>query len=157
MYETREIYSCRMYIFGPIGKIGDLFCFEYGDNAHDGTSELLPWKTLSYAASQVSSDDILKLHKGDIFRESVDFGTIEIVSYGEDSDALPIVSGSAVVEDWTLYTGNIYMADFSGEPGYLFVDNTLVRIARYPNTGWLRTTTWTENSDGTHTVLTSQL
>jgi len=42
--------------------------------------------------------------------------------------------------------------------GYLTTDGNHIDIARYPNRTavepWLRTTTWTENSDGTNTVVT---
>ncbi len=134
----------------------DYYVASDGNDANDGTTESAPLATIGAAAEKAGSGDRVYLRYGDVFRDSARFGDIEIAPYGNESDGMPIVSGSVPVENWDLHEGNIYVAEFDGEPGYLFVDNELVRIARYPNRGWLRTTTWTENEDGTNTVLTSE-
>ncbi len=129
-----------------------------GDDSREGTSETSALKTLNQAAQEAVSGDMVLLRRGDVFRESADFKKSDLTfdAYGDDGKPLPVVSGSDPVTNWTLHEGSIYKASYNGPAGYLYVNGKLMRIARYPNTGWLRTKSWTENSDGTNTVITTE-
>ncbi len=143
------------FLLNSVAFSEDYYVSLEGDDSNDGNTESAPLATLGEAAERAGSGDRVFLRYGDVFRDSARFGNMDIAPYGNKSDGIPIISGSVPVENWKVHDGDIYVADFTGEPGYLFVDNELVRIARYPNRGWLRTSTWTENDDGTNTVLTS--
>ncbi len=137
---------------------GLLYVSNGGSDSNDGRDPSRPLASLSYAASLASSGDSVYLERGSIFRETASFSGsgLTLDAYGSASSPLPIVSGSAPVTGWTAWTKpNIYVANFAQDPGYLFVNKQAMTIARYPNEGWLRTSTWTENSDGTNTILTS--
>lgn len=125
-----------------------------GDDGGAGTTELDPLATVAEAIGRASAGDTILLQRGDVFRESPgSISGITIDAYGEAEDDLPVLSGSMVISDWSQHEGDIYVADVSQDIGYLFVDGEQMTIARYPNEGWLRTISWTENSDGTNTVL----
>ncbi|NLF40924.1 right-handed parallel beta-helix repeat-containing protein [bacterium] len=125
-----------------------------GNNGATGKGAASPFQTLGHAASQLVSGDTLLLRRGDVFRESVSMPAgVHVGAYGDEGLDLPVIAGSVPITGWSVYTGSIYVADTIYTAGYLYVNNALMTIARYPNTGWLRTTTWTENSAGGATVI----
>ncbi len=129
-----------------------------GDDSLSGTTEAAAFKTLSHVTKKAVSGDKIFLRRGDIFRDSADFkvSNLTIDAYGDAGKPIPVVSGSNQITGWQLHSGSIYKASYRGSSGYLFVNGSLVKIARYPNNGWLRTKSWTENSDGTNTVITTE-
>jgi len=90
------------------------------------------------------------LRRGDVFRESVDMGApdIEVNAYGAADADMPVVSGSVPITGWRRYKGSIHVAETDADVGYLFVGRRLMTIARYPNTGWVRTKVWREETAG---------
>ncbi len=44
--------------------------------------------------------------------------------------------GSELITGWTQYSGNIYKATFGESISQLFVDNTKMKAARFPNSGY---------------------
>lgn len=131
-----------------------------GNNANDGLLPASPWQKVGYACTQVSPGDTILLKRGDVFYNSVSstVSQIEFDAYGPNELDIPVISGATKITNWQLYSGSIYVSDVSSNIGYLTVDGNHIDIARYPNRTavepWLRTTTWTENSDGTNTVIT---
>ncbi|RPI42398.1 MAG: right-handed parallel beta-helix repeat-containing protein, partial [Bacteroidetes bacterium] len=115
-----------------------------GKDDHTGLSAEWPLQTLNRAAELALPGDAILLKRGDIFRESVTFGTIHIRigAYGPADEPLPVISGAIPVEGFMPFRDGIYRARVSITPGYLFVDGKLMTIARYPNEGWLRTKYW---------------
>lgn len=127
-----------------------------GNDSLDGLTEQTPWLTIARAGEDVRSGDIILLKRGDVFRESYNLpGGVDVGAYGSAGDALPVVSGSVAITGWTSYGGNIWVADVDRKIRNLFVDNRLMLIARYPNSGWLRLSTGEASTDGSHTVITS--
>lgn len=113
-----------------------------GNDSNDGLSPATPWKTLAQAITKISGGDSVLLRKGDIFREKADFTTagltgLYIGSYGT-ADALPVISGSIVLTGFVPWKNNIYVASCNQNIQYLYMNNQLMTIARYPNRGWLR-------------------
>ncbi|MBD3392346.1 MAG: hypothetical protein GF418_09780 [Chitinivibrionales bacterium] len=129
-----------------------------GSDGEDGLSESTALKTIAAASDKVSSGDAVLFRRGDVFRETAGFGTgnTSLGAFGSTDDPLPVVSGSIPVTGWQKVSGNVYGARVSRDIEYLYVEGDLMRIARYPNKGWLRTESWTENNDGSGTVITTQ-
>ncbi len=115
-----------------------------GSDSNDGLSKNTPLKTLAAAAGKVTPGDAILLRRGDIFRESVEImaKNIEVNAYGPKDKPLPIISGGIHVTGFKPYKNGIYVAPCETAIGYLFVNNKLMTIARYPNKGWLRTKYW---------------
>lgn len=115
-----------------------------GNDNNDGLSKSTPLKTLAKAVNMVSPGDVILLQRGDIFRESVDITVrnIEINAYGPVDKDLPVISGAVQITGFKPYRDGIYVAKADSAIGYLFVNNKLMTIARYPNEGWLRTKYW---------------
>ena len=128
-----------------------------GNNANSGLSSGSPLKSLAAAAAKVTTGDTVLLNRGDVFRESVTFGNnISFNAYGNTSQPLPSIRGSDLVTGWTPLQNNIYVANFSGSLGQLYVNQQLATLARFPNEGWLRTVNFTENTTtGANTVITT--
>ena len=85
-----------------------------------------------------------------MFQKSVgiEARNVELNAYGSEEKDPPVISGSVPVTGWQLYKDNIYVARTEAVLGYLFVNNALMTIARYPDTGWLRTNSWQDSSGG---------
>ncbi len=118
-----------------------------GDDNNNGLSKDHPVQTLKKAAESVLPGDVIMLRRGDIFRESVEIkpGNISICAYGEQDKPLPVVSGAIPIEGFSHFRDGIYVAEIDFTPGYLFFENKLLSIARYPNDGWLRTRYWEDS------------
>lgn len=118
-----------------------------GNDANDGLTKETPWRTLAKVNTATPSDAVVLFRRGDVFRGGIDLvGTKTGVSFGAyGTGDNPVISGSAEITGWRKYGENIWTADilsFTDAPvreiHHLFVDGELMRIARYPNTGWLR-------------------
>ncbi len=115
-----------------------------GSDDSNGLSIETPGKTLARAAGLAGAGDKILLRRGDVFRESVSITArnIELDSYGPAEKDLPCISGSVRITGFKSWKGSIYVAQTDVNIGYLFVNNKLMTIARYPNTSWLRTIYW---------------
>ncbi len=115
-----------------------------GSDSNSGISTDSPFKTMTAASRKVSTGDVILLRRGDVFRESVAIEAkyIEVNAYGPADKPLPVISGAVEIKGFKLFRDNIYVAETEFDIGYLFVNNELMTIARYPNEGWLRTTYW---------------
>ena len=117
-----------------------------GDDLNNGTSPAAPWQTItkvnSFMASINPGDQIL-FKKGDTFYGTINAtksGTAgnEIVFGSYGSGNLPVITGKKLITGWTTYTGNIYKANFTDTVSHIYVNNKIMTIARYPNTGFLK-------------------
>jgi len=131
LYPT--VYS-QTYYFSNSGD--DLYTEEQAQNSST------PWKTLDKLNSLTLKPGTTILFKsGDIWR-----GQITVTSGGNSSNPItfgaydtgdkPIISGSVLVNGWTLYSGNIYKATVTGKVTQLFLNNKRQKLARYPNEGY---------------------
>lgn len=118
-----------------------------GNAENNGLSKETPFSTINSAAEKIQQGDVILLRRGDVFRESVIISEkdIEINAYGKIDEPLPIISGAIEIIDFKPYKDGIYMAKVEDAPAYLFTNNNLMTIARYPNEGWLRTKYWEDN------------
>ncbi|MBN1127811.1 MAG: right-handed parallel beta-helix repeat-containing protein [Chitinispirillaceae bacterium] len=124
-----------------------------GSDQNSGQDPASAWRHLSHARSTVHSGDTVLLKRGDVFRESQGNwpSSITLSAYGDPSSLLPTISGAVEINGWTRHEGPVYVADCPEAIAYLFVNDSLMPLARYPDTGWLRIDTVIENSDGTNT------
>ena len=122
-----------------------------GNDRTNGRSDENAWLTLDKAVSSAKNGDTILLKRNDIFREQVRLpDRVTLKDYGT-AEVPPVISGAAVITGWTPATGNpsLYSAPVSNPVSGLFVDGAMMRIARYPNSGWLRTT----SNNNTSTVV----
>ena len=116
-----------------------------GNDSNSGTSSTLPWKTLDKANSiKLAPGDKLLLKRGDMWEGTITIngsGTesnpVMLAAYG--SGANPIIYGSKKVTGWSLHKGKIYKAKVGGPVSQVFVDDTRIGVARYPNSGYAYT------------------
>ncbi len=114
-----------------------------GSDQDSGTSETRPWQTLGHLRSRLGEGDTVRLRRGDVFRDSLAWSggtgmSLTFLAYGDQALPKPVISGSIVISDWTRHQGNIWKATAPVDINHLFVDNSLMLIARYPNRGWFR-------------------
>jgi hypothetical protein len=142
-------------------SVSDPSAFSYyvsnsGDDKNDGKSPQTALATLAAAKLKIKSRDTLLLKRGDLFRDSLNLSTIAdpvVVAYGATDMPKPVISGSVAISPWQVYAGAVWVASGEKKVENLFADNTLMILARYPDTGWLRVDTMTENDDGSNTVI----
>ncbi len=110
-----------------------------GSDANPGTFSL-PFQHIQMAASIMVGGDTCCIRAG-TYRETVvpaNSGTAGAPITFEPYGTEPVtVSGADVVTGWSVYSGGIYEAPFSGSLGdhdQVFVDGTMMNQARWPNT-----------------------
>ncbi len=119
-----------------------------GNDGSNGLTEDAPLASLSKAAATAKAGDTILLHRGDVFRESISLpDRVSLKSYGE-TVILPVISGAEQISGWSVVSGKngVFSAPAAHKIVNLFVNGKLMRIARYPNSGWLRTTSNNNNS-----------
>ena len=113
-----------------------------GNDANSGTSPGESWKSLAKINSyKFNPGDQILFNSGDEWS-----GTIIVNSSGTAGNPIiygaygsgqkPKIYGSEVITGWTRHSGNIYKATFNKDINQLFIDNTRIRIARHPNSGY---------------------
>lgn len=137
---------CILFIIAVVVRSSatNYYLSSKGNDSQSGTSALTPWRSLQRLS------EVTRLLPGDsVFfeRESVFAGTLRISTSGEKdkriffgafgSGAKPIISGSITVTHWTLFRGDIWLAESVAEPGDLFIDGRYQTLGRYPNEGYL--------------------
>lgn len=117
-----------------------------GNDNNSGTSTSAAWRTIDKVNSRrytfLPGDQIL-FERGGVYRGSLSFGSsgnstspITISAYGSGNN--PLFMGSDRSTSWTIHSGSIWKMSISTPVLYMFQDNELMELARYPNTGWLR-------------------
>ena len=155
------------FFIGVCNVSGAIFTTYYvdatnGNDANIGTSSSRAWKTIAKVnRSTFKAADRILLKRGETWREqlivrSSGLRAAPIIFGAYGSGAKPIISGADTVTGWTIYSGNIYVANVSpgNIPNQLYIDGTFVDIARYPNSGWLSATA---NSTDTTSIIDTNL
>ena len=128
-----------------------------GNDLADGKSPSSALATLAAAAAKLKSRDTLLLNRGDVFRDSINLAALTsptTAPYGAVNLARPVISGGIAISQWTVYKPGVWVAPCPAKIENFYADDSLMTLARYPDTGWLRIDTMTENSDGSATVIT---
>ncbi|VGO12792.1 hypothetical protein PDESU_01346 [Pontiella desulfatans] len=103
-------------------------------------SETYPFKTIAQASAVMSAGDTCYIHRG-IYRETIvpaqhgsSGAPIRYVAYGNDP---VVVSGTEVVANWQLHSGNIYKATGVSMPlgnkNMVYFNADAQQLARWPN------------------------
>lgn len=114
-----------------------------GNDSNSGTSESQAWKSLAKVNSFVpKAGDQILFKSGDSWSGSLNISASGVsgspIVYGSfGTGAKPKIYGSEVITDWTLHSGNIYKAQFSGKIKQLFINDKRLSLARYPKEGFL--------------------
>lgn len=143
----RKILFTLLALVPLLGSATVYYVSPSGSDTNNGTSTNTPWKTIAKVNSMGSSlhagDQVLFL-RGGLWREKLSVpnsGTtaakITFGAYGSGSE--PVISGSVLVTGWTLHSGNIWKATVASTVKQVYFNGSLQTLARYPNTGWLRT------------------
>jgi hypothetical protein len=124
----------------------DFYVANGGDDGHAG-SQAAPFGSVSYALSRAANGDTVYLQRGSVFREgglTLNSGR-RLTSYGNPSQPLPALAGSVLVTNFTPWPSDprIYRAALTSTSTVeqVYVNGTMATLARYPDSGWLRTAT----------------
>ncbi len=125
-----------------------------GNDNNSGTSPFSPWKSIDKINSNISNisgGDSILFDRGGIFFGQLNISksgsagsSIIIGAYGEG--ARPILSGAILLSNWSVNSGKIYSTDIQSTVKNIFVDDKEMTLARYPNNGWLFTTSGNGNN-----------
>lgn len=120
-----------------------------GSDSNNGTSESTPWRTIAKVNSIMSSLPVgsqVLFKRGNVFEGTLNItkagsalGYITFGSYGTGEPAE--ITGRKIITSWSLQPGNIYRASLSTSDtvSQVFINGKLMTLARYPDTGFLRT------------------
>jgi parallel beta-helix repeat protein len=115
-----------------------------GNDGNNGSISS-PWRTIGRVNSvTLQAGDQVLFERGGTYRGSLyinQSGTaaspITIGAYG--SGNAPLFVGSQLAANWVVHQGNIWKTQISASRvAHLFYNDSLLPIARFPNTGWLR-------------------
>jgi hypothetical protein len=153
---TFAFLSIPLFLSGKLLNAATFYLSNSGSDQYSGKTDSTPFATLAFVKTKMAARDTLLLKRGDVFRDSLDLSSVAdpvIGAYGPATQPPPVVNGSASLNQWTIYKGNIWVTPCNKRIEKLFANNALMTLARYPDTGWLRIDTVTENSDGSNTKI----
>lgn len=157
MNPTRCVLALALLLQGSMALATTYYVSPDGNDANNGTSAATAWQTIARVNQMtytMQPGDQVLFQRGGTFRGTLHIGSsgtsgAQIVFGAYGNGARPVISGSKVVSGWTPYQGNIWMAPVSGTVKHVYAGGTLMTLARYPNTGWMR------NANGTTSMLQS--
>jgi len=125
-----------------------------GNDNNNGTSQTTPWQSIAKVNAMMNSfnagDEIL-FRRGDKFYGQVNVtksgsagNEIIFGSYGAGN--LPIISGKKLLTGWTLHSGNIYKTTLTDSAANLYINEKIMTIARFPNSGFMKINSGNGNS-----------
>jgi parallel beta-helix repeat protein len=134
-----------------------------GDDANSGTSPAAPWKSLAKVqTADLKPGDAVLFRRGDEW-----VGTLTIQASGAagnpivfgayDKGVRPKLYGSETVTDWTQHSGSIFKASFPKPIAQLFLDGARMRLARYPNQGYVSVSSLQSSTQFTANALDAAL
>lgn len=131
-----------LLLLGATVPAADIHVAAGGSDGTGDGSQGAPYATAAKGLSLAGVGDRVLLRRGDVFREgglAVGSGRT-LGAWGEGAD--PVLSGSTAVGGFSPGGGGVYQAslDLGGrETELCFVDGARLTLARYPDSGWLRT------------------
>ena len=144
---TSILALCAAFILPGALSAVTYYVSPTGSDTNTGTSSASPWKTITRVnqiGTALNPGDQILFQRGGVYRGKVTISDNGVAgnpmvlgAYG--TGAAPIISGSVAVTGWTVHSGNIWKAPVSSKVKYVYVNGQLLTLARYPNTGWLRT------------------
>ena len=139
-YRFTCLFAIGLVLFTFPGNATTYYVSSTGNDANPGTSEDLPWQSLTRV------NNFFKLYPGDqiLFKRGDAWsGTVTVrasgtagspITYGSyGTGDKPKIYGSEEITGWTKYSGNIYKAGFNKSINQLFLEDSRMTLARYPN------------------------
>ncbi len=168
--DTLKIKSITLYFFGILiatfffsaSSFGTTYYVSTaGSDANPGTTPEKAWKSLDRVNEFISKPgDSILFRKGDEWN-----GTVTVNMWGMEGRPVvygaygkgpkPKIYGSVPITGWEKHSGNIYKASFNKEINQLFVDNKRMKVARFPNRGYVAISTVVDNKSFTSNDLPS--
>lgn len=119
-----------------------------GNDNNYGTSTTEPWKTIAKVNSSMNNfqaGDSILFKRGDQFTGELDWNksgtqTLPIIIGAFGSGSKPILSGSVLLKGWKPFSDKIFSINITNAISKLYIDDSPMVPARYPNSGWLFTT-----------------
>lgn len=116
-----------------------------GNDSSNGLSPSTAWKTIDRVNQlkySLQPGDQILFERNGTYQGNLIIGSsgsaaqpIVVSSYG--AGALPKLTGARKVSSWTLHNGNIWKAIVTEEVKYLFQNDEMLRVARWPNEGYM--------------------
>lgn len=134
-----------------------------GNDSNSGTSESQAWKSIAKVNSFVpKAGDQILFKSGDSWSGSLNISASGVsgspIVYGSfGTGAKPKIYGSEIISGWTLHSGNIYKASFNQTINQLFLNDSKVMYARYPNSGYASINTVNSSSSFTCNALNGSI
>ncbi len=141
-----------------LAEAAEYYVANGGSDGGTGT-QAAPFATVAHALTVSSSGDTIYLQRGSVFREAgLSLGNGKtLTAYGDAANPLPVLAGSIVATNWTPWPTNnaIYRASLSSSLAIeqVYVGGVRATLARYPNSGWLRT----DSGSSDNTILDAEL
>lgn len=151
MIRTIVVQVAVLFLLTANGYSATYYFASNGDDtrtslqAQDRTT---PWRTIDKLTTiTLAAGDSVLFRRGDLFRGGIvlkQSGTaaqpIAIGAYGTGS--APVIDGSVTITGWTAYQGPIWVADYPGDATkpveQVFASGVPLKIARFPNEGYLK-------------------
>ncbi len=126
-----------------------------GLDTNNGTPQSSAWKTISKVNSEnFNPGDSVMFKRNETWREQLIIPSsgsagspIIFADYG--TGGKPIINPTANLSNWSVYSGNIYVANATGDITQVFVDGVFYNLSFHPNTGLFDT----ENHDGKYGLI----
>jgi parallel beta-helix repeat protein len=131
-----------------------------GSDSNAGTSSSVPWKTIGMVNSQsFSPGDNIYFKRDSFFNQTLNMSSsgsagnlISFGAYGSGNN--PTIRPTVNVTGWSVYSGNIYVANVSLNVTQVFVDGVFYNRSSYPDNYFLNATANTNNYQLTDSNLT---
>lgn len=145
MKRLLKLFAAIFLYVGTNAYATDYYVATNGNNdTNDGRSLSSPFLTISKAASLVQPGDNVFVRSG-TYRETVrpaKSGTLgNPITFQAYNAETVIISGTELITDWTVYSGNIYKATMAGnflstirnQSDQIFVNGNMMTLAQWPN------------------------
>lgn len=158
---TRLLLSAALFFIILTGNATIYYVSTAGNDSNSGTSAENAWKSLSKVSNfDFKPGDQILFKRGDQWT-----GTITVKSSGTSGSPIvygafgtgsnPKIYGSEKITNWKNHSGNIYKATVSKAVNQLFVNDDKLKVARHPNSGYLKVTSVQSSKKFTSTDLSS--
>jgi len=144
----RLLLTIYLLIIGILSYSTVYYISPNGNDNSNGISLSSPWRTIGRVqqiSPQLQPGDKILFQRGGKYE-----GKLVINSSGNSSNPIiigaygsgpnPVIVGSINPTNWTVHNGNVWRTNISQTVKHVWVNDELMVLARFPNQGWLSTT-----------------
>lgn len=152
--QIHTLATITLALIGQVASATTYYVSPSGNDSNNGTSQGTAWRTIervqSLGYTMQPGDQVLfergGSYPGQLTINSSGTASQPIVFGAYGSGNKPEISGAILPTAWTVHQGNIWHTNIAQPVKYVRVGSTMMTLARYPNTGWMRVAT----SNNTH-------